>query len=69
MECSLCASNDPMMRPVLHVVLVYGDKHRLDYGVVEVSNQCTPKDCVWLTNLQSRILSTLALNSRCVVRV
>ena len=36
MERHLCASNGTMMRPVLHVVLAYGDTHGLDYGMTEV---------------------------------
>ena len=43
--------------------VVYGDIHGLDYGMAEMSNQCTPKDYVWLTNSQSRIILIRAFNS------
>ena len=32
-----------------------------------MSKQCAAKDCIWLTNLQSRILLSRAFNSRCTV--
>ena len=58
-----------MMRPVLHVVLAYGDIYGLDYEMAEMSNQCAPKRLHLVDKNLAISHSFNTFNSQCTVYI